>query len=831
MAAVVLAAAWVVESPEAQAQSAAGSPKLSQITPDKAMIQAYPKHYARFVLDTIGDGPSRVRIEAFWDGLYVVPMLNLSLQLGAGGKVPSMVPPFVADEYYVIPMKCTFRIVGRTFVEWEHEDTSIVSHNTIDSTWNQRVTATTATAPLGQSVVSKDAARWIGTYRGWVKGQAFDYTAWLRIIDRRKAQGGVRIVPSIGFSGPGLMPVRTVAHSVNKKEGSPVNGSFLVYLPLVTSLTVDPAAAEPQVVSKSMARLDFGALCDAAVMLTPDAFDLDALTLSHSGSVRGEPQRVTPHRQQIERWQKTDRAALLSDRTATARFAWSVGLKTEVDVTLEPMASDEALSLPQPNSVRRYKLKIKQPSLDKVQGLHVWLEGVSEHPGAATNVGQHCLWWGRCPHCTNCQKLVTAHRTIFTDRTVTPANRYTLNRYYHSYNACALDKKPDLFFRSTNSENPGWKQGDYATNEGLKYTISDELIRDEVDRDEYIISLAVEDSAASACLAADVMVNGAWRPVTCVGPTADALGQTLMYPLDQDGDGIGDAWRGVNSTPDFYADEDGSANTVHRGDGLTIFEEYRGVYTSDFTLARLSPDTHDLFVHDYTHMLEAGLDQTSGLYAAEGVALHRLSEGQFEGDVVNWSSDTQLGRQYQLVVMDAGIRPGGIPRSAWDAIWNRANGMASHVGPPQAEANTVFIGNPAGDDTMGGLLGHEMGHNINCSHHGNGNRWVTLTGDALGGVPLADGAYYVAVPGGQNSGHTACFMRYLIAHLACSDPNTPTPVKDHAALYQRYTWTGSHTCFCNDAQTSGIAFLGTASAGNCQKQISIRSYACQNVSR
>lgn len=819
---VAILTLWMASAAQPSPASTAAD-SLALANPDTVKIQVYPKHYARFELDITGDGGSRTRMSVFWDGIYLVPQMNLTRQFRAG---TTSVPVYIADCYYLIPMTVTYRITGRVDTTYDHEDASVYAWANHRSFWNVNTSVTLPVPPLEKPASSNEVQRWMGKYRGWVhEGDAYDWTSSLTIHDRRLAGGGIKIVPNVNYSGKGMLPTRTAFHSTNKPDGRTISGNTLANVPLVAGLTTDPAAVMP-LVTRSLARFDWGVLTDEATMLTPLTLDSNALAIEHRGTVSGEPQLVGHYRQAVERWQKKDKATLYSDRKATARFSWSVGLKTEVDATLEPVASDEKSFLPVPNSVRKYKLKINKPTLDKVQGLRVWLEGVSAHPGIATNAGQHHLWWGNCPHCTNCQKQTVAHHSTYKDWSTSPPTRYSLPRYYHQYNACALDRLPDLFFRDF--DNKGWTQGDRAIKDGLKYAVSDELIREQPDANEYVISLAVEDAAASGYLRADILVNNAWMPVKCVGATADEFGLSLSIPLDKNGDGIADAWTdGAGLDP--YCDSDSSANTKSLGDGLTVFEEYRGVYTAGMNHERLSPKVHDLFVHDYTHLLGASLTETARLYRAEGIALHQLQEGQFSDDVVNWNSDCQAGRQYMLVVMDAGIKPDHVPQSNWDAIWKSAAGIASDITSPVDKTNTVFVTTSTAGDKLPALLAHELGHNINCQHHGSLNRTVTLKNDAISGQSLADGDYYIAVAGGENSGDTSCFMRYQYANLACLDKNIPLPVKSNPGTYQLYTWPGTRTCFCNAKNSNIIPFLGEASRGNCQNQIRIRSYTWQTA--
>ncbi|GAH38287.1 unnamed protein product, partial [marine sediment metagenome] len=102
---------------------------------------------------------------------------------------------------------------------------------------------------------------------------------------------------------------------------------------------------------------------------------------------------------------------------------------------------------------------------------------------------------------------------------------------------------------------------------------------------------------------AEVQIGGTWYPALVVGGPA----RYATVPRDEDANDIADAW--AYNTGGKNDDDEHSVNNAHDGDGLTRYEEYRGVDTDDdgaVALAeRTNPGRKDLFVQgkDFTEAL------------------------------------------------------------------------------------------------------------------------------------------------------------------------------------------------------------------------------------
>ncbi len=512
---------------------------------------------------------------------------------------------------------------------------------------------------------------------------------------------------------------------------------------------------------------------------------------------------------------------LLSDTRYRMSASLRIGPTKKLDVFLEPVDPQERLWTPQPGQVRTFKLTLEDPGPEDIEAVRFTLQDTSQFPGVAVNAGNHLLH-DRCPDCTaGKQPEAWPWETFMT----TGGEDLPVKRRYTHYNDCALDALPDLFFCS--EDNPEeWEFGEGAVREGLAYTIGQQITREGKPDKEVRIHVRVMDSAAASRLAAEVRIAGVWYPATARGLTADETETALMLPLDKDRDGIHDEWESLMGISEPEPDEDNRPAGTGPGDGLCNFDEYRGV-VSQGQLRRLNPGEKDVFVHDYSGAYGPALAEVRERYRPHKLHLQILRGDEFKHETVNYlDGPYKRGDQYLLVVMTMGQVPG--------LDMTETLGRAAAVSPPCREYNTIVTDmnewsamvyaskgsldwEPEDLDRKAGLLAHEIGHNINVPHHGEGEDMRTIEGVRS----------WVACPAGQHSGADDCFMRYNIAtYFYDRNPVPHTLSPDWLLPGQLHPFEAkcARSHFCDTPQGASACGGAAAGCGNCLSHIRVKSY-------
>lgn len=190
----------------------------------------------------------------------------------------------------------------------------------------------------------------------------------------------------------------------------------------------------------------------------------------------------------------------------------------------------------------------------------------------------------------------------------------------------------------------------------------------------------------------------------------------LEIPRDDNQNHIADAWEQANGVSDYAADSDNENDPVgkgfsFRGDGLTLYEEYRGFRVQDAHVCG-NPKKKDVFVCDDTagHIAVSGINLFE---QATGLKVHSLRKeelGSFRTINRNGSGDTHKVDQHGILIVDgkAGTDPYTAPATPSGAY-----------GPP---VMTKEIQLPKGKncDSGDGLadVAHELCHAVGADHHG-----------------------------------------------------------------------------------------------------------------
>ncbi|MGI8905393.1 MAG: hypothetical protein ACR2IE_02755 [Candidatus Sumerlaeaceae bacterium] len=361
------------------------------------------------------------------------------------------------------------------------------------------------------------------------------------------------------------------------------------------------------------------------------------------------------------------------------------------------------------------------------------------------------------------------------------------------------------------------------------------------------IEVTCLDYGASGRLVAEGEIGGLWHKAV-VKETEEKFARIPFAKKDVDDDRIANAATPTKTSgapyPVARQAEDLDARPVGfascKGDGLSVFEEYRGFMLRD--LAGLHPDSHHSRLDPQKKDLFLILDRKGQPLAQHLQAFETASElsvcrigddplrtyvnsGQDpDRRTVNFNRQPGTGRpQHALYLTVDNSLPSGI------------NGRASNFGPP---VNVTSIGvslrSCASNERMlpnftRRVVIHELAHGIGVLHHGQTNRGDAAANTPELRLPVAVGnkTYtMVAVQGGQNSGDDKCAMKYVLWNFYLrnaprSVPTTYSRARERAGLL-----------FCKSAVGSGINKIGTpdwhcgnATLGNCVGQFRI-SDAC-----
>lgn len=202
---------------------------------------------------------------------------------------------------------------------------------------------------------------------------------------------------------------------------------------------------------------------------------------------------------------------------------------------------------------------------------------------------------------------------------------------------------PDLTFTH---EQPGWTVVEQtnataqSNNEGT----------------EASIEINCHDWGAWGKLKAEAKIDGQWKPAKVTGSGLNFV----RIPYDDDDDHIADSWQADKGVGDKAAKDDSGkqpTDQANDGDGLSIYEDYRGFYVIGPDGAqqhvRLDPRRKALFVLDKSNYFVPALwEQSSGIpvYMLTSAMCHTVTLPD-SARVVNFRSDyARNGDKYCVVV-------------------------------------------------------------------------------------------------------------------------------------------------------------------------------------
>jgi hypothetical protein len=581
------------------------------------------------------------------------------------------------------------------------------------------------------------------------------------------------------------------------------------------------------------------------------------------------------------------------DQSVDLSMNLDVNFLHETEMYLSPMIYEtEAKWMPTPGDIRFYRLHLKK-TFGEIEAIQFGLDEVSEHPGVATNAGyyKHCLIPPRqtdeerwetdgvisdrsnqsCPDLGGDHIADDWYTSAMYKSKYSVPNRfheYTFERSYMKFSKSPVDNMPDVFFTDLDQEPIADHYPDieytivdpkhYDPGMGYSYSYSDkvEIIQQlrqigKTDhlawRNAYFAFVRIMDYGASARLFADIKIDGEWQRATAWGDNAygkdygDYYGNYLLIPNDQNRDGIQDQWARDHNVNEPIEDLDTHLGAQFLGDGLTAFEEYRGliydnsVSRNQLTHYRTSPVEKQIFVHPFGNdvtlirLLLKEPNSARSIYDHGGLKLVVLAEDEFEDEIVNYNETVhRSGSQYVIVPMTKQqfsrvAYAESVSAFTYQYLKN-IGGKASSVGPPRQNENTLVI-----VSMNARTLAHEIGHQVNIHHPGNKDlRWIDDK--------------YVAVKHGEHSGNVQSVMRYRVADYLCDSHWTICetqallgkihadwiPVSWEPSVFDELLFDPVQYIFSQDGKGTGVnsnnSMAGDAERDGDLPQLNVKSY-------
>jgi hypothetical protein len=401
-------------------------------------------------------------------------------------------------------------------------------------------------------------------------------------------------------------------------------------------------------------------------------------------------------------------------------------------------------------------------------------------------------------------------------------------------------RDPDLRFdRDRNFQHPNWVSSDERSVE----------VRGEVEAPEVVLT-SYDWGAHGFLRVSAELADGR----TLYGALEAEPGRLrIPIPRSRDGSRVAECFRARIGNRADDADDESQPGPRAPGDGLSVYEEYRGFYEAGEHI-RGSVDRKDLFL-SVSKELGGAVEPGLGLFeSGSGIDVHRrLDEEELGPDRRINPNQASPGARRQH-----GLR---MVREAVSLSFAAAE-TAYLAGTPETRSprwvDRVRIGLGARPSSLvdgrlvvnplwATMIAHELGHAVNLRHHGAGDQpgkiWIPMRMPDGTEVLTEDGVVidlrneagthlhfrqriegvWVGEHEGQHSGDEACFMRYAMASAY-----RPSPSSD-----VRYWVAGSERPgirLCTGKTGTGVNLplrrphprYGNAAEGACRDRIRVR---------
>jgi len=376
---------------------------------------------------------------------------------------------------------------------------------------------------------------------------------------------------------------------------------------------------------------------------------------------------------------------------------------------------------------------------------------------------------------------------------------------------------------------------DPDSNKSLKVAGDGQSAESPMGLNESTVTITSHDWGAYGKLRVTVMFDDG------TGDTAHVLGdrskQALTIPKDDNGNHIADFWEkhypGGSSDAKADDDIDPRGDDKCQGDGLSLYEEYRGFRVQGKHI-QTSPIEKDLFVRDDDNL---GL----GYFAQSGLTVQLIKDDEYGSEsgadnlwVINFNRGfATCGQQHILKIVNSNL-------IGDYGITNMRTGPGSPKNVTGAIEINVAKCKKISAQKLKSTIAHELAHGCGVWHHGDSD-YIAHNPESL--MPDGtskkytpknpEGVLLVAGQGGDTSGVEQCIMRLNEADVYETPTGNLRWWNEITKKWQRGKDYGSPeapgTIFCdkpdgtgvNDKKRPGGSKAGDATRGNCKGQFCV----------
>jgi hypothetical protein len=291
--------------------------------------------------------------------------------------------------------------------------------------------------------------------------------------------------------------------------------------------------------------------------------------------------------------------------------------------------------------------------------------------------------------------------------------------------------------------------------------------------------------------------------------------EKLKLPFRKDDSKIADVFvRNLNGYTDKDDNEDDPVGDGYKGDGISLYEEYRGFMNGKKWVTG-DPNKKDVFVYNEIHGALPIMRGIAIFKKATGLVVHKdILKSQVKDDMVinfNYNAETHLAEDQHVIHIQSAAKRSQGGRAHVEEIGTPGTAKSVNIPPDWEDFRVVQdLQVPSKERTTA----HEMSHDVNIYHHGEkdttehwflvgdppqlfarevyfddvSRQYVDVTSARMEiTVMLEDGTVLsprdVIAEGdvqrhvgigenhGQHSGAEDCLMRYWVAHAYKSNSN------------------------------------------------------------